>query len=195
MVLDELLRAARDRQPGAWPRLIGPLRIRLQNYLTPWVNAEDAKDVAQRSLIIVWEKLPGFDLQKESLEAWVLGIARHQAINELRAQSRRRRIEDAVREVQLSPPTSSSSGVRWLQRREMTQEEIAGLPGQNRRVIEHDLADGDPEVLAHKEGIALATVRSRRHRAHELLRERVRQRCQTPVPTPTPTPTPTPPAI
>jgi RNA polymerase sigma-70 factor, ECF subfamily len=185
--LGELLRAARDQQPGAWPRLGGPLMLKLRLSLTKWVGAEDAKDLAQRTFIILMDRLPGFQ-PEGTLEAWVFGIARHLALDELRARKRRIIWEAAAGEVQLRQSVSPSSQLRRNECFKVLQDELAHLPKHLRDVIEHDLAGGDAEAFARKEGIALATVRTRRHRAHELLSERIRQRSKTPLPEEKPTP-------
>lgn len=187
MDVEELLRAVRDNQPGAWPRLVGPLTIKLRLYLSRWVGAEDAKDLTQATFVVLMADLPDF-VPKKSLTKWVFGIARNLMKDELKARKRRNRQEVAAAEVQLDPDRSSSSHLQWVQRFEIVEDELERLPDHLRGVIEHDLADGEPEAFAQREGIALATVRTRRHRAHEMLGERVRQRSKTPTPKEKPTP-------
>lgn len=188
MDINELLRAARDEESGAWSRLMRPLTSELRRYFEQIFDDADAKDLAQHSVAIVFDKLPGFQPDEAQLMAWVIGIAHHVALDEFRARSRRIKIEDAVREVQLTPGPSPSSDLECLERLRLAQSELPSLPDHLRSVIEHDLADGEPEAFANKEGIAQATIRSRRHRAHKLLGERVRQRSKTPPERVTPTP-------
>jgi DNA-directed RNA polymerase specialized sigma24 family protein len=164
-----------------------PLTEKLRRYFEQNFDDADAKDLAQHSVAIVFVQLPGFR-PDESLMAWVIGIAHKLALNEFRARSRRIRIEDAMREVQLLPGPSPSSDLECLERLRLAQSELPSLPDHLRSVIDHDLADGEPEAFANKEGIAQATIRSRRHRAHKLLGERVRQRSKTPPERVTPTP-------
>lgn len=67
-----------------------------QSYVRPvyWIahgllrNAADAEDVAQETFVVAWKKLPGFELEGDSLLPWLATICRFQASNRLRSKRR-----------------------------------------------------------------------------------------------------------
>ncbi|PRP92408.1 RNA polymerase sigma factor [Enhygromyxa salina] len=189
MDLDELLRAVRDEERGAWARLAPVLTVELRRYFSSWFGPDVAKDLTQATLVVLLDKLPGFEA-RESLRGWVFGIARNLAHNELRARYRRSELAEGVKHEPLAPARSPSSHARWRQRWELANEELEQLPDHYRDVIEHDLEGGDAGSFAEHEGISRTTARTRRHRAQTELADRVQRRAETPTSPPRQTPTP-----
>jgi RNA polymerase sigma-70 factor (ECF subfamily) len=190
MDLEPLLRAARDGHPKAWDTLMPPLGAKLRRYFSRWFDPEDAEDLTQITMLAIIEALPNFE-PKKSLQGWVFGIARNQAHDALHDQYRVRALCDAVERLPVAPEPSLSSELARVELRGIAVEEVQQLPEHLRAVIENDLDSGDAQTFAEQQGIARATVRTRRYRAHDELRERIDDRCQTPPPaggTRTPTP-------
>jgi RNA polymerase sigma factor (sigma-70 family) len=190
MDLESMLRAARDGHPDAWDTLTPPLSVELRRYFSRWFEPEDAKDLTQITMLAILEALPNFE-PKKSLHGWVFGIARNQAYDALHDQYRLRALCGAVEMLPVAPEPSLSSELARVELRGIAVEEVEQLPEHLRAVIENDLDSGDAQAFAEQQGIARATVRTRRHRAHDELRERIDDRCQTPPPeggTRTPTP-------
>jgi RNA polymerase sigma factor (sigma-70 family) len=77
-------RLAVDRQ-GAIGEIYAALGTTVLSYLQRLVGREDAEDVLQRVFYEVWRHHGRYDPSR-SLAGWVLGIARHRAIDHLRRQ-------------------------------------------------------------------------------------------------------------
>lgn len=50
----------------------------------------DAEDITQETFVVAWRKMPGLELQGESLLPWLATICRYQAANRLRSRRRER---------------------------------------------------------------------------------------------------------
>lgn len=166
------------------------LQVELLRYFSRWFVREDAKDLTQITMLAIVEALPNFE-PKKSLRGWVFGIARNQAHDALHDLYRMRALCDAVERLPVAPEPSLSSELARVELRGIAVEEVEQLPEHLRAVIENDLDSGDAQAFAKQQGIARATVRTRRHRAQDELRERMDDRCQTP-PSADGTRTPTP---
>ena len=77
-------RLAVDRQ-GAIGEIYAALGTTVLSYLQRLVGRDDAEDVLQRVFYEVWRHNGRYDPSR-SLAGWVLGIARHRAIDHLRRQ-------------------------------------------------------------------------------------------------------------
>jgi RNA polymerase sigma factor (sigma-70 family) len=82
--IDPGARLTHDRQ-GAIGEIYAALGSTVLSYLQRLVGREDAEDVLQRVFYEVWRHNGRYDPSR-SLAAWVLGIARHRAIDHLRRQ-------------------------------------------------------------------------------------------------------------
>jgi RNA polymerase sigma factor (sigma-70 family) len=82
--IDPGARLSHDRQ-GAIGEIYAALGSTVLSYLQRLVGREDAEDVLQRVFYEVWRHNGRYDPSR-SLAAWVLGIARHRAIDHLRRQ-------------------------------------------------------------------------------------------------------------
>src|SRR6478736_6180928 len=51
-------------------------------------SSADAEDVTQETFVVAWRKLPGLELQGESILPWLATICRFQAANRLRQRRR-----------------------------------------------------------------------------------------------------------
>jgi DNA-directed RNA polymerase specialized sigma24 family protein len=172
MDLESLLRAARDREPNAWNVLVPPLFERLRAYFLRDFQTSDAVELAQHTITILIDDLPGFRPRK-TLVRWVFGIARNVARQQHKARARAKNLARLAARLTPSPGTSPTARMHRDQIIAALQEEIAKLPAHYRRTIENELIEGDIEVFARREKIERSTVRSRRLRALGLLRERL----------------------
>lgn len=183
MDLEPLLRAARDREPGAWAAVVPRLLHELRWYFAREFDGLDAVELAQRTVTIVARQLPGFVPQK-SLKQWVFGIARNQGRIELRAHGRDDRLRGLVAQVVRTPGTSPTARVYTNELLALLRAAIEQLPGKYRRVVEHDLEGGDIESFAEREGIKRSTARSHRFRAYAILRRQLVAHLESPPATP-----------
>ena len=157
-------------------------------------DREAAAEVVQDAFLTLWRRARQFDARSGSLLTWLLAIARHRAIDRLRAEGRRP-ARDAIRIEALvseggSGPSQAGSEVprelvadagtdpstvasrRWMQ--SVVRSGIAELPDNEREVIllgyAHDLSQAQ---IAERLEWPLGTVKSRTRRAMAQLRGRL----------------------
>jgi RNA polymerase sigma-70 factor (ECF subfamily) len=129
----------------------------------------EAEDAYQQ----IWEKvlraLPGFDPDgSASLDTWIGTIARRTLID----RHRRRRTRGEI--VELDRLRSAGKGPESLvvarERVVLLERALQRLPGDQRRVVVLHHLQGVPlATLAHEEGVALGTIKSRLHRGRARL--------------------------
>jgi RNA polymerase sigma-70 factor (ECF subfamily) len=156
-------------------------------------DREMAAEVVQDAFVTLWRRARLFDARSGSLLTWLLAIARHRAIDRLRAEGRRP-TRDAVRldaftgEAPLAgtprldtppelvagagPDPGEVAGRRWVQ--SVVRTGIAELPENERQVILLGYAmDLSQAQIAERLEWPLGTVKSRTRRAMAQLRQRL----------------------
>ena len=160
-------------------------------------DREAAAEVAQDAFLALWRRAPQFDAAAGSLSGWLLGIARHRAIDRHRAEARR----VTSRSVPLSSllgsdrdeaggadfpdwrvadldPGASEAAHRdpaavadrhWVQA--VVRSLVAELPEVERSVVVMAYAGGlSQSEIADRLGAPIGTVKSRTRRAFARLR-------------------------
>jgi RNA polymerase sigma-70 factor, ECF subfamily len=156
-------------------------------------DRETAAEVVQDAFMTLWRRAAMFDARSGSLLTWLLAIARHRAIDRLRAEGRRPG-RDAVRLDALTadgtgngsprpetPPEllagsatdpSEVAGRRWIQ--SVVRTGIAELPDNERQVLVLGYTlDLSQSQIAERLEWPLGTVKSRTRRAMAQLRGRL----------------------
>jgi RNA polymerase sigma-70 factor (ECF subfamily) len=154
-------------------------------------DRESAAEVVQDAFITLWRRARQFDARSGSLLTWLLAVARHRAIDRLRAEGRRPG-RDAIRLEAFAPDGGSGDGGsraelpaelfaspstdparvaarRWVQ--SVVRSGIAELPENERQVIVLGYAlDLSQAQIAERLEWPLGTVKSRTRRALAQLR-------------------------
>jgi len=157
-------------------------------------DREAAAEVVQDAFVTLWRRARQFDARAGSLLTWLLAIARHRAIDRLRADGRRPS-KDAIRLEALTSEGGSSGNaanpevpreliadpasdparvatLRWTQ--SVVRTGIAELPDNERRVILLGYAQElSQSEIAERLEWPLGTVKSRTRRAMAQLRARL----------------------
>ena len=157
-------------------------------------DREAAAEVVQDAFVTLWRRARQFDARSGSLLTWLLAIARHRAIDRLRADGRRPTRDSVTLEALTSDGGSSGTAARpeipreliadastdpttvttrrWTQ--SVVRTGIAELPENERRVILLGYAEdlSQAEIAARLEW-PLGTVKSRTRRAMAQLRARL----------------------
>lgn len=168
---------------AAYAELLSRYRSRVFGLALRMVrNAEDASDIAQEAFLRAFQSLEGFDRSK-SFGAWIAKITANLCIDHYR---RRRLVM-----VSLDGPPESQRGERpWefaddrpdpeaILTRTESERQLEGLveslPPRYRMVVllryKEDLAY---EEIAEVLGIPLGTVKARLHRAHHMLKRKLK---------------------
>ena len=160
-------------------------------------DREVASEVVQDAFMTLWRRADRFDANAGSLLTWLLAVARHRAIDRMRAEGRRPMRDAASLEVLTgdAAPTGSSTatapasrpdlpaeliagtatdpgtiaGRRWTQ--SVVRTSIAALPEHERQVIVMGYAmDLSQSQIAEQLEWPIGTVKSRTRRALAQLR-------------------------
>jgi RNA polymerase sigma factor (sigma-70 family) len=137
---------------------LGPMVL---GYLRRFVSRDEAEDVLQRVFYEVWRNRDRFDPDR-SLEAWVLGMARKRAIDQLR-----RRHANVVPMEELRDLAGDDG--RELAERYARAVEVRGalqrLPREQRKVLALAYFGGlTQSEIADRLGVPLGTVKARTFR-------------------------------
>jgi len=157
-------------------------------------DRETAGEVVQDAFVTLWRRARQFDAGTGSLLTWLLAIARHRAIDRLRAEGRRpsrdavsldavgpdgrptRSVErgeappELVADIATDPTTIATR--RWVQA--VVRAGIAELPEQEREVLLLGYAlDLSQSQIAARLDWPIGTVKSRTRRALAQLRARL----------------------
>jgi RNA polymerase sigma-70 factor (ECF subfamily) len=98
------------------------------------LGPEVAKDLTQEVFAAGWFARRQYDPSRGSLGGWLVGIARNNIVDHLRAQGRRP--QPAGREAAIAPAVRSSVEVDALADRLLLADALAQLPERSKRVIE-----------------------------------------------------------
>lgn len=136
----------------------------------------DAEDVTQETFVTAWRKLPGLELQGESILPWLATICRFQAANRVR-QRRRDQAHTADAADDTIPATVSvEEQVITTDLAERIAAEIGTLSELDREIFRLCAAEGYAYQAAAAElGISHAVVRNRLSRVRTRLRGAVKE--------------------
>lgn len=163
-----LIRAMAAGEVSALSELYTRHGANILNYLTMLLRDRQwAEEVVQDVMLAAWEHAAGFRGDSK-VRTWLLTIARHRAIN-----AQRRATPDLVQldEATFSSDTSPLESAERNNQRQMLRDAIRQLPPFHQEIlvlIFYNQLSG-PEV-AEVLGVTVGTVKSRLHRAKEMLR-------------------------
>ncbi|GAA3393412.1 RNA polymerase sigma factor [Cryptosporangium minutisporangium] len=153
------LRAMYDR----W----GGLVYRLGRQTLP--SSSDAEDLTQATFVAAWRGRSTFDPERGRLAGWVMGIAKRQLVDRLRALQREERVVRVVEAVE--PVMPAHPGPERVLDRLVVADRLAQLSPEQRRVVQLAFFDD----LTHTQisgltGLPLGTVKSHLRRGVSQLR-------------------------
>ena len=135
-----------------------------------------AEDIVQEVFLVIMRNAARYDASRSTLSSYLYGVARHQTRRRL---SRERRFVRLDEEAASRRPAAITLAPLELERKDEMQRlrcAILSLPSRYREAIVlcdlHDLTYADAAATI---GCALGTVRSRLHRARQLLGEKLRR--------------------
>ena len=128
-----------------------------------------AEDVTAQAFERAYRKRHGYRSSRGSAEAWLFGIARNAAVDELRRRKRRATLEGDVEDV--GAPSLDDHAETAL-RREVVRAALAGLDGPERDLVALKFQGGLSNAeIATALGISESNVGTKLHRAVTKLRE------------------------
>ncbi len=124
----------------------------------------EAEEVCQEAFLALWRHAARFDPRRGGVRGWLIGIARHRAIDRLRAEARRSRAETAAQAIAaLDPPDDPVSRVGAVRAEAARLRRILDdLPSEQRDVLLLVHFGGlTQREIAEVTGQPLGTVKSR----------------------------------
>ena len=137
-------------------------------------NPADAEEVTLDVYTQAWRQAARFDANRGEPLAWLLMLARSRAIDRLRARGGARRHEEDFEKVRdlASPLVDPESGSALAERASTVRAALAGLPAEQREVIELAYFQGLTHTeIAERLAQPLGTAKSRIRLALQRLRQ------------------------
>ena len=149
-------------------RLVFSLAIKVLN------DRSGAEEIVQEVFTKVWRGARAFDAKRGKFSSWLIGIAHHQCIDELR----RRRVRPLSESIDNSPLPELASDNDPVQAAEVSSERarvrraLALIPNEQRIVIELAFFEGlTHSEIADRSGDPLGTVKTRVRLGMQKLKE------------------------
>lgn len=134
-------------------------------------SRDDADDVVQRVFVAAWTTRRGFDPERASLSAWIVGITRHTIADHHERRSRQRRLEDALTAI---APTHEGEAAVDVESRVLIEDELERLDVLPRAILRLAFFDDlTHRQIAERMNLPLGTVKSQIRRSLERLRARL----------------------
>lgn len=128
--------------------------------------SDGADDVVEKVFSQIWKDAARYDAERGSVAAWIVTIARSQALTARRAEGRRLRhnemrsqfLRDEGTITAASPLQELESG----ENRQAVHEAVSSLPDEQERVVRMTFFEGLSQAeIAERLGIPLGTVKTR----------------------------------
>jgi RNA polymerase sigma-70 factor (ECF subfamily) len=124
-----------------------------------------AEDVVQDVFVRIWERASQFDAARGSLTGWIMAIARHGIVDEIRRRGRRHAVLGMIDEVLegAEDPGADIEEAAWShERRRELLVAVRELPEEQRRVLVLAYFGGlTQSEIAEELGCPLGTVKKR----------------------------------
>ncbi|PYJ02247.1 MAG: RNA polymerase subunit sigma [Verrucomicrobia bacterium] len=138
-------------------------------------DAGEAEEVVQDTFVQIWKKAATFDPALGSAFHWAMSIARHRAIDRLRARQRRARLIDELEHipaVHLTPQTGSDEHSPGADELVALRAALTVLPEEQRQAIELAFFGGHTHTeIAEALHQPLGTIKARIRRGMLKLRD------------------------
>jgi RNA polymerase sigma-70 factor, ECF subfamily len=127
----------------------------------------EAEEILQEVFVRVWTRVDMYDARMGAPLPWLVRVARNKAIDRLRARRVRAHVDTpaidvaAVEALAIDGPTPEAAVLDAERRRTLT-DALAGLPAEQRQLIEAAFFEGyTHSELAQRFGLPLGTVKTR----------------------------------
>lgn len=161
----EVIAAARSGDLGAFERLVRRYQADIWRMCLYLLHDEDlASDVTQDTFVRAFRFL-GRYRGEARFTAWLLSIARHCAVDEMRRKQRRERVTERASAQPRPPATDISASLE-------VREAVAALDPELREpIVLIDMFGMTYAEVSRMCGAPVGTIKSRMHRARSLLAE------------------------
>lgn len=174
-----LLRRLANRRPEALSELydrFSPLLLAVARRILG--SSSDAEEILQETFLQAWNQADRYDSGRSSVSTWLVLIARSRALDRLRQRQSRERVAAAVEAEPVAPDASArlDDHVLIQERRKRVRTALAGLPAEQKRVLELSFYEGLSQTeIAERTATPLGTVKTRALLAMKKLRRDLRE--------------------
>jgi RNA polymerase sigma-70 factor, ECF subfamily len=146
-------------------------------------NRAEGEEVLQEAFVRIWTRAELYDPRLGSPTAWLVRLARNCAIDRIRARAIRDTAGKPDLNESVADSAASATDIRTpeavvldAERRGTVMDALAGLPAEQRRLIEAAFFDGHTHSeLAKRFGLPLGTVKTRIRAGMIAMRQRLEQ--------------------
>ena len=141
----------------------------------------EAEDILQEAFVRVWTRAETYDAQVGGPLAWIVRVARNYAIDRLRARRVRASVDAPAIDLAAVEAAALATGIQTpeaavliAERRRALTDAMAGLPAEQRQLIEAAFFEGyTHSELARRFGLPLGTVKTRIRTGMIAMRQRL----------------------
>ncbi len=149
-------------------RYQGPLFSLVRNLVG---DRQECEDIVQEVFMAAYAHLRGYDPGRSRFSTWLHALAHYRCINAWKKQ-RPRPTAQLPEEMDLRGPETALCEEEWYRQ---LDEGLAALPPEQKTVfVLAEIQELSHEEIAHLEGVAVGTVKSRLSRAKDKLRSFLR---------------------
>lgn len=166
-----LLDIAQNRNKDGFVQIFEHFAPRVKSFLMKGGTPEDVADeLAQETMLTVWNKAGAYDPARASASTWIFTIARNKKIDALRKTGR---FEAATTDSEfLQAEDNINMNAMAAQETEMIAEALETLPPEQSMLLRKSFFEDKSHAdIAKETGLALGTVKSRIRLALERLRK------------------------
>ena len=129
----------------------------------------EAEEILQEVFVRVWTRVEMYDARMGAPLPWLVRVARNRAIDRLRARRVRAAVDTPALDLAAVEATAPATGIQTpeaavldSERRRRVTGALAGLPAEQRQLIEQAFFEGyTHSELAQRFGLPLGTVKTR----------------------------------
>lgn len=161
-----------DKAEEVYERIISPIESRMTGIISRVVgDPDDAADVLQETLAVVWRKLERLDRHPDP-QSYILRICLSRSYDALRKRARRRRERPLEGSIEASQSAGGGDAVVEREALSAIHEAIGALPPKQGQAVLLRAVDGSTySVIAKIMGCSEVTARSHFSKGRARLRE------------------------
>lgn len=160
-----------NKDKAAFAELFDYFAPRVKSFLMKGgANPDIADELAQETMITLWQKAASFDPAKANASTWIFTIARNKRVDGLRKKIRPE-TEDAEAEFIADDAPLASEVIAQAEEAHAMEDALASLPKEQADLLYKSFFEDKTHAdIAEESGIPLGTVKSRIRLALEKLR-------------------------
>ena len=172
MLADQLGRVAGLRDRAAFALLFDHFAPRVKSYmLRLGAASEQAEDLAQETMLLVWHKAAQFDPARAGAATWVFTIARNLRIDALRRERPTEVLGDTIAAALLDDAPAADAALATRQAEAALHAALAGLDEGQAMLLRLCFFEDNPHsAISERLRLPLGTVKSRLRRIIAQLR-------------------------